>query len=80
MTDGIAAATDTPLWDPSRASLAAHPMTLFREEAERRSGLALADYDALHRWSVEDRAAFWDLVWDFCGVVGDKGDIRLGAA
>ena len=77
MTDGIAAATDTPLWDPSRASLAAHPMTLFREEAERRSGLALADYDALHRWSVEDRAAFWDLVWDFCGVVGDKGDIRL---
>lgn len=77
MTDGIAAATDTPLWVPYRASLAAHPMTLFREEAERRSGLALADYDALHRWSVEDRAAFWDLVWDFCGVVGEKGDVRL---
>ncbi|MCX5478793.1 acetoacetate--CoA ligase [Kaistia geumhonensis] len=77
MTDGIAAATDTPLWVPSKASLATHPMTRFREEAALRSGQPLGDYDALHRWSVEDRAAFWDLVWDFCGVVGDKGDIGL---
>ncbi|MGA8005062.1 MAG: acetoacetate--CoA ligase, partial [Burkholderiales bacterium] len=28
---------------------------------------------ALHRWSVERSAEFWSLLWDFCGVRGDKG-------
>src|SRR4029078_5045536 len=30
-------------------------------------------YRDLHRWSTQDPAAFWDLVWDFCGVIGEKG-------
>ncbi|MCB1489621.1 MAG: AMP-binding protein, partial [Bauldia sp.] len=51
-------------------------MTRFAREAERRAGRSLADYDSLHGWSVEDPAAFWDLVWDFCGVIGDKGERR----
>ena len=37
------------------------------------SGRDLRDYDALHRWSVEDREGFWSLVWDHCGVIGEKG-------
>ena len=37
------------------------------------AGAKLPDYDALHAWSVADPGAFWDLVWDFCGVVGEKG-------
>ncbi len=44
---------------------------------EGRSGenrLSFASYAELHRWSIDDREAFWDLVWDFCGIVGDKGD------
>nr|WP_244669953.1 acetoacetate--CoA ligase [Kaistia sp. 32K] len=57
--------------------MAAHPMTRFRERAAERSGRALPDHDALHRWSIEDRAGFWDLVWDFGGVAGDKGERRL---
>ncbi|MFZ1910500.1 MAG: acetoacetate--CoA ligase [Burkholderiales bacterium] len=32
-----------------------------------------ADYAALHRWSVDEREKFWSLLWDFCGVQGDKG-------
>ncbi|WP_018181114.1 acetoacetate--CoA ligase [Kaistia granuli] len=57
--------------------MAGHPMTRFRAAAAERAGRELADHDALHRWSIEDRAAFWDLVWDFGGVVGDKGERRL---
>lgn len=28
----------------------------------------------VHRWSVEKPGEFWSAVWDFCGVVGFKGE------
>ena len=31
-------------------------------------------YDALWRWSIEQQGEFWSAVWDWSGVVGDKGD------
>ncbi len=71
----MGATDDQPLWRPS--NIEDLPITRFAREAERRSGRALADYDSLHAWSVDDPAAFWDLVWDFCGVIGDKGERRL---
>ncbi len=38
----------------------------------RRAGVG--DSRALHRWSVEEPSAFWELVWDDTGVIGDRGD------
>jgi acetoacetyl-CoA synthetase len=67
----------TPLWTPSPEAVAHHPLSAFGRDAAARSGRALDDYAALHAWSVDDRAGFWDLVWDFCGVVGEKGARRL---
>ncbi|MBN9008596.1 MAG: acetoacetate--CoA ligase, partial [Rhizobiales bacterium] len=67
----------TPLWTPSQASIARQPIARFMAEAGRRAGCDLGEYDALHAWSVEDPGAFWDLVWDFSAVVGEKGDRRL---
>ena len=67
--------TDSPLWVPH--GIEALPIARFAREAERRAGRALPDYDALHAWSVADPGAFWDLLWDFAGVIGDKGDQRL---
>jgi len=69
--------SEQPLWVPSAARLADHPMTHFRAAAAEWTGLPLPDHDALHQWSIDDRAAFWDLVWDFCGVEGDKGERLL---
>ena len=66
-----------PLWRPTREQIAAHPLTRFAALAAERAGRSFADYRALHAWSVDDRAAFWDLLWDFCGVIGDKGERRL---
>jgi acetoacetyl-CoA synthetase len=66
-----------PLWQPSAAAIAALPLTRFTKEAEKRSGRALPDYRSLHAWSVADPAGFWDLVWDFTGVIGEKGSRRL---
>jgi len=68
---------EEPLWRPSPETVADLPLTRFAAEAARRAGRPLAGYAALHAWSVEDRGAFWDLVWDFTGVIGDKGERRL---
>jgi acetoacetyl-CoA synthetase len=42
-------------------------------EANKRYGLKLNNYRDLHAWSVANGAEFWDLIWDYCGVVGEKG-------
>jgi acetoacetyl-CoA synthetase len=67
-------ATTQPLWKPSAERIAESPLTAFRHRAEQVSGRGFVDYAELHRWSIDDREAFWNLVWDYCGVVGDKGD------
>ncbi len=65
---------NSPLWSPSAADVADASMTSLMAEASARSGGNLSNYAALHRWSIEDREAFWDMVWDLCGVVGEKGE------
>ncbi|SFI62122.1 acetoacetate--CoA ligase [Aerobium aerolatum] len=64
----------TPLWTPSAERIAQAPITEFMARAEQLSGVAINDFDTLHRWSVEAREMFWPLVWDFCGLIGDKGE------
>ena len=66
-----------PLWTPEPDDLKAAPMTAFMRAAGERSGEAIDGFDALHAWSVADPAAFWDLVWDDTGVIGEKGVERL---
>ncbi|MCG7506767.1 acetoacetate--CoA ligase [Mesorhizobium retamae] len=70
-------AANTPLWTPSEAQIASAPLTEFMRAAERASGRTFADYHDLHTWSVAEREAFWDLVWDFCGIIGEKGETVL---
>lgn len=62
-----------PLWSPSPEQVASAPITEFMAAARRASGRPIADYDALHAWSAEDREGFWSLIWDWCGVVGERG-------
>ncbi|WP_234188899.1 acetoacetate--CoA ligase [Shinella sp. NM-101] len=69
--------SEMPLWEPTAAILAASPMALFMKAAGRAAGRDFATYDALHAWSVEDRAAFWSAVWDECGAVGEKGAVPM---
>jgi acetoacetyl-CoA synthetase len=63
----------TLLWTPSETRIAASRMTAFAAFAAERTGQDYPDFDALHDFSVSDRETFWDLIWDFTGVVGEKG-------
>ena len=56
-----------PLWTPSAERAAATELARFMKLAGKR------DYAELHRWSIEQSPAFWNLLWDFCEVRGEKG-------
>ncbi|GLK75713.1 acetoacetate-CoA ligase [Methylopila jiangsuensis] len=70
-------AADAPLWTPSPERKAASALARFAALAGERAGRDLSDFRALHAWSIEDREGFWDLVWDFGGVIGHKGERLL---
>ncbi|MEE1924972.1 acetoacetate--CoA ligase [Pseudomonas sp. 148P] len=48
------------LWRPDAARIQASRMDRFRRDINQRFNLELADYADLHRWSVEQRADFWE--------------------
>ncbi len=60
-------------WQPDPAAAARTPMAAFHAAASARSGTAMTTTPQVHTWSIEDPGAFWTLVWDTFGVVGDRG-------
>jgi acetoacetyl-CoA synthetase len=63
-----------PLWTPSQAGIDAANMTRFIAQVNARHGLSIKDYDTLYQWSLDEKQSFWSEVWDFCGIIGDKGE------
>ena len=62
------------LWQPSPDRVADANITRFAAMVRERHGLNAVDYAALHRWSIENRAAFWSALWDYAEIIGDRGD------
>src|SRR2546425_1295488 len=60
-----------PLWAPSIARIEQATITDFARRVG--PGVAANDYHALWRWSVDHREAFWSELWDYAGVIGEKG-------
>jgi acetoacetyl-CoA synthetase len=65
--------TATPLWTPSAQRIAAANMTSFMQTIAARFGIPVPDYAALHRFSIDRNADFWQTMWDVGGILGDKG-------
>ena len=71
------ATCEAPLWTPDPARKAASQLVAFMGEANRRHGAGCTSYADLHAWSIARPDLFWDLVWDFAGIVGEKGGTLL---
>ncbi|EAU38746.1 conserved hypothetical protein [Aspergillus terreus NIH2624] len=41
----------------------------FREKLEQEKGIKLPTYDALQKWSVDNRAEFWAFCWDYLPII-----------
>ncbi|UCH75235.1 MAG: acetoacetate--CoA ligase [Rhodospirillales bacterium] len=67
-----------PLWQPSPERVAQANITALARELESRHGVTLPDYDSLHQFSIDQKEAFWEAIWDLCGVVAEsRGDRAL---
>ncbi|WP_095120961.1 acetoacetate--CoA ligase [Pseudomonas sp. Irchel s3f10] len=53
------------LWQPDANRIARSRMDAFRRFVNQRHSLDLHDYPALHHWSIDQRAAFWQAIVDF---------------
>ncbi|MGI5164915.1 acetoacetate--CoA ligase [Spirillospora sp. CA-253888] len=68
-----------PLWEPSETVVANARVTHFQHWLMDR-GVLTESPDELWRWSVTEVDAFWDAVWSYFDVVGERGDgpVRTG--
>src|SRR3954452_197216 len=62
-----------PLWTPSSERVAAATLTRFIAFTSQRGAPASGGYSSLYDWSTSRPHDFWDAMWDFAGVRGDKG-------
>ena len=64
------------LWSPTRETVRNSLLSQFTNEVANKGAGSVDDYDALHQWSVENPADFWDAYWDFAELkASQKGDI-----
>jgi len=63
-----------PLWTPSSKQVADSNMSEFARSVEATEGVKFSDYNSLHQWSCQSGAKFWDKLWDYVGVIGEKGE------
>jgi acetoacetyl-CoA synthetase len=61
-----------PLWTPDAARIANAQITAFADAVG-----SFSSYAELHAWSCDESPTFWSRLWDFTGVIGDKGDVIL---
>ncbi|GAA4376735.1 acetoacetate--CoA ligase [Actinomadura verrucosospora] len=67
------------LWEPSEEVVANARVTRFAHWLGDR-GVLKESYDELWQWSVTEVDAFWDAIWSYFDVVGERGDgpVRAG--
>ena len=61
------------IWQPRPEQVAEANLTHFMQGLAHRRGVAVADYAALHAWSVSEPEAFWSELADFAQVQADWG-------
>ncbi len=62
----------TVCWRPSQAQIDRAKITAFARKAGALAGRDLSRYEDLYRWSVDEPALFWELVWQDCRVIATQ--------
>ena len=63
---------DHPLWQPSPRQIESANLTAFMRHVAQNGGPSLHHYAGLYDWSVNQPAAFWQAVWNFCGIISSR--------
>ena len=61
------------LWTPDAAVTERARITAYRRWLASERGIDVDGYDALWRWSTSQPGDFWASIWDYFGVLGERG-------
>ncbi len=67
------------IWAPVERSEREAEIHRFSDQLALEKGLVISDYDELWRFSVERREEFWDYVWRYFSIVGDRPELLVKA-
>ena len=62
------------LWEPGPEVINQARITQYLRWLAEHHGVAAADYQDLWEWSVGEPGAFWDSLWEYFRVLGQRGD------
>ncbi len=65
------------LWTPSAERVARANITRFIQWVRTGVDPTVVDYPSLHAFSLRSPGTFWRAVWEFCGIVGQPGQVAL---
>jgi acetoacetyl-CoA synthetase len=66
---------EKPLWEPSDQRIQDSRVHDFCSFVAKRTARRVGDTTELAGWAVENPSAFWDAVWDWAAIIGDKGNV-----
>ena len=61
------------LWEPGPEVIEQAQITQYQRWLAGQRGVATGSYAELWDWSVAEPAAFWDSIWDYFDVLGQRG-------
>ena len=61
------------LWSPSDERIKSSQMYKFVKTINKKNNINIQNFTDLHTWSIENKADFWSLIWDFFEIRGLKG-------
>ncbi|HLS05898.1 MAG TPA: acetoacetate--CoA ligase [Wenzhouxiangella sp.] len=63
----------TPMWQPSAQRREQANATRFISRLQASQAPGVRDWNSLYGWSIEQPQAFWEFLWAFFDVVGERG-------
>jgi acetoacetyl-CoA synthetase len=65
--------SESAIWTPSPERIEQARITAFARDAVTRWDLPFNNWPDFHRWSYEHPEQFWVSLWDWTGVIGERG-------
>ncbi|MGY0399580.1 MAG: acetoacetate--CoA ligase [Ostreibacterium sp.] len=63
----------TQLWTPSPTRIEQAQSSQFIQLVNQQFSTKIKNFHELYQWSVDNDVDFWDMAWDFLGMIGEKG-------
>lgn len=68
--------SDQLLWTPSQERINNSNAMKFIRQVRKNNNFSGSTFYELYQWSVANPEDFWDAIWDFGNIIGDKGSER----